>query len=116
MAEWADIKKVLDDPNVSMEAKTKLMEEYSEDSVYFTDEEEAYANKYIENYSDNSLSNDWLPGSSEDVDEALKEAQQEAAAKKQEHDRDTAQRDQAKKNLDGIAAPTLGAGAKSSDE
>ncbi|MDQ7805122.1 hypothetical protein Q5425_15355 [Amycolatopsis sp. A133] len=117
MAEWAEIKKVLDDPNVSMEAKSKLMEEYSEDTVNFNEEEEAYAAKYIENYTDSvSFNDDWLPGSSSDVDEALKEAQQEAAAKKQEHERDTAARDQAKKNLDGIGTPTLGAGAKSSDE
>ncbi|MDX3191335.1 hypothetical protein PV458_23250 [Streptomyces sp. MN03-5084-2B] len=117
MAEWAEIKKVLDDPNVSMAAKSKLMEEYSEDSVYFNDEEEEYAKKYIDSYSDTwQFSDDFLPGSSDDVDEALKEAQQEAAAKGQEHERQTAERDQAKKNLDGIGAPTLGAGAKSSDE
>ncbi|MEV7091645.1 WXG100 family type VII secretion target [Amycolatopsis sp. NPDC051045] len=116
MAEWADIKKVLDDPNVSMDAKTKLMEEYSEDTFNFSDEEEEYAKRYIEGYSDDFFGNDWLPGSSSDVDEALKEAQQEASAKNQEHQRATDQRDQAKKNLDGIGTPTLGAGAKTSDE
>ncbi|WP_290058914.1 hypothetical protein [Amycolatopsis solani] len=117
MAEWAEIKKVLDDPNVSMEAKSKLMEEYGEDTFNFNDEEEEYAKKYIENYSDTwAFNDDWLPGSSDDVDEALKEAQQEAASKNQEHQRQTDARDQAKKNLDGITTPTLGAGAKSSDE
>ncbi|MEV5714234.1 hypothetical protein AB0L41_10065 [Amycolatopsis mediterranei] len=116
MAEWAEIKKVLDDPNVSMAAKSKLMDEYGEDTFNFNAEEEEYAKKYIEDYSGWDPTNDWLPGSSADVDEALKEAQQESAAKNQEHQRQTAERDQAKKNLDGIATPTLGVGAKSSDE
>ncbi len=116
MAEWAEIKKVLDDPNVSMAAKSKLMDEYGENTFNFNAEEEEYAKKYIEDYAGWNPTNDWLPGSASDVDEALKEAQQESKSKQQEHQRDTDLRDRAKKNLDGIATPTLGAGAKSSDE
>lgn len=114
MADWAKIKKVLDDPNVSMDTKTKLMEEYDRNTFNFNDEEEEYAKKYIENYSDGG--GGWDPFDSNDTDEIVSEAKQESAAKNQEHQRQTAERDQAKKNLDGIAAPTLGAGAKSSDE
>jgi len=115
MAEWADIKKVLDDPNVSMEKKQKLMESYDNDKWNFNAEQEEYAKKYIENYSDGD--GVIIPiGSDSDVDEALKEAQAEAKAKGQETQAETDRRDQAKKNVDSMPAPALGGTTKSSDE
>ncbi|WP_328445452.1 WXG100 family type VII secretion target [Amycolatopsis sp. NBC_00438] len=118
MAEWADIKKVLDDPNVSMEKKSALMEAYDKDTWNFNDEEEKYAKEYIDGYSDRNWATTPLypTGSDGEVDDRLKEAQQESQAKGKEQQAQTDRKNQAKKNLDGIAKPTLNAGAKSSDE
>ena len=114
MAEWAEIKAVLDDPNVSMDTKTRLMEEYDRNTFNFNAEEEEYAKKYVENYSDDG--GNWRLAEADDTDDIVKEAKAESQAKKQESQVDIDRRDQAKKNVDAMPAPTLGAGTKSSDE
>src|SRR3712207_4218769 len=104
MAEWSEIKKILDDPNVSMETKTKLMEEYDRNTFNFNDEEEEYAKKYVENYSDGG-NDGYDPLDINDTDDIVAEAKQESAAKGKEHQRETDRKNQAKKNLDGIGTP-----------
>ncbi len=114
MAEWAEIKAILDDPNVSMDTKTRLMEEYDRNTFNFNAEEEEYAKKYVENYSDDG--GNWRLAEIDDTDDIVKEAKAESQAKKQESQVDIDRRDQAKKNVDAMPAPALGSGTKTSDE
>ena len=52
----------------------------------------------------------------DDTDEIVARAKQESQAKGKEQQAQTDRKNTAKKNLDGIGTPTLGAGAKTSDE